>query len=188
MEDQRAAWAVRRWATAAVSRRAVGRCRYSFGPWALLSGSSTPVITNWASGKRSPSIPMNGIDPPSPKVRAGSPNVADEARSSAWASHGAVAGAFQPGPDSTSENETRAPYGGSASSTPFTAAAAASGSAVGGIRIDNFSEVLGRRTLPARAVGGRPSAPTTLSEGCQVRRSNCSAGSSVVGPAPSTNG
>ena len=61
--------------SAAVRRRAVGRWRNSFGPWALLPGPSTPVMTNWASGNIAPSMPMNGIVPPSPNGRAGRPNV-----------------------------------------------------------------------------------------------------------------
>ena len=77
-------------------------------------------MTNWASGNRSPSMPMNGIEPPSPNVRVGWPNVAVDADSSAASSHGAVAGASHPGPLSPSLNDTRAPYGGSASSTSLT--------------------------------------------------------------------
>ena len=41
--------------------------------WAFDPGPSTPVMTNWASAYIAPSIPMNGIVPPSPIVRAGSP-------------------------------------------------------------------------------------------------------------------
>ena len=43
---------------------------------------------------------MNGMVPPSPNARAGPPNVAWEARCSDSSSHGANAGAFQPGPAS----------------------------------------------------------------------------------------
>ncbi len=78
-------------------RRAVGRWRNSFGPWALLPGTSTPVITNWASGNIAPSMPMNGIVPPSPNARAGLPKAAFDASSSAARSHGANVGAFHPG-------------------------------------------------------------------------------------------
>ena len=60
-------------ATQPVSFCVYGMCRNSLGPWALLSGPSTPVITNWASGKRSPSMAMKGIEPPSPMWRAGRP-------------------------------------------------------------------------------------------------------------------
>ena len=63
---QRRAWASRRWATASVTLSPVGMWRNSFGPWALLPGPRTPVMTNWASGRERPSIPMNGIVPPSP--------------------------------------------------------------------------------------------------------------------------
>ncbi len=65
-QRSRWAWSSRMAARQTVRRSAVGRWRYSSGPWALLSGPSTPVITNWASGNRSPSMPMNGMDPPSP--------------------------------------------------------------------------------------------------------------------------
>ena len=51
---------------------------------------------------------------------------------------------------------TRAPYGGSAAGRPASLGRAAAGSAVGGIRNDSLSDVRGRSTLPARAVGGRP--------------------------------
>ena len=43
-----------------------GMCRNSFGPCALECGPSTPVMRNCASGNFSPSMPMNGIVPPSP--------------------------------------------------------------------------------------------------------------------------
>ena len=65
------AWAARRWVITAVTFSAVGRWRYSLGPWALLPGPSAPVTTNWAPGNCSPSMPMNGIVPPSPNARAG---------------------------------------------------------------------------------------------------------------------
>ena len=70
----------------------------SFGPWALEPGPITPVTRNWASGNRSPSMLMNGIDPPSPSNIAGAPNCAVEARSTASRSQPAIAGAFQPVP------------------------------------------------------------------------------------------
>ena len=57
----------------AVSFLPVGMCRNSFGPWALEPGPSTPVIRNWAFGKRAPSMPMKGIEPPSPMKTAGLP-------------------------------------------------------------------------------------------------------------------
>ena len=60
------------------------------------------------------------------------------------------------------------------------ASAAASGSAVGGIRTDSFTVVDGRSTLPARLGVGAPPMPTTSSDGSQVRAiSSCS----VVGRA-----
>ena len=48
----RLAWSVSTVASAAVIRVAVGRCRYSLGPWALASGPSAPVTTNWVSRNR----------------------------------------------------------------------------------------------------------------------------------------
>ena len=48
----RRAWSSSTMASAAVIRSALGRWRYSLGPWALLPGPSTPVMTNWASGNR----------------------------------------------------------------------------------------------------------------------------------------
>ena len=39
------------------------------------------------------------------------------------------------------------------------------GSTIGGIRIENFNEVKGRRTFPAFEAGGRPSAPTMENAG-----------------------
>ena len=53
-------------ATEAVRFLPVLICKNSFGPWALLSGPRTPVIRNCALGNFSPSIPMKGIEPPSP--------------------------------------------------------------------------------------------------------------------------
>jgi len=46
----RLAWSASTEATLAVTRTPVGTCRYSFGPCALLSGPSTPVIMNCACG------------------------------------------------------------------------------------------------------------------------------------------
>src|SRR5437867_7849987 len=83
-------------ATEAVRFLAVLMCRNSFGPWALLSGPSTPVIRNCALGNFSPSIPMKGIEPPSPNEQALLPKKAVEAFSTACSSHGTGAGASQP--------------------------------------------------------------------------------------------
>ena len=139
-------------------------------PVRVPSGPMTPVTTNWASGNRSPSMPMNGIEPPSPKVRVGWPNVAVDARSSASTNHGAMAGAFHPGPLSPSLNVTCAPYGGSASSTRLTAASAAVG--IAGRR--EPEREFQRRARPQDVTGagdpGRPSAPTTLSVASQCGR------------------
>ena len=59
-------------------------------------GPSTPVTTNWASGKRSPSRCMNGIEPPSPVARWGLPKAAVDAASNDASSQGASGGASQP--------------------------------------------------------------------------------------------
>ena len=63
----RLAWSASTRATHAVRFFAVLISRNSFGPCAFECGPSTPVTRNCAFGNRSPSIPMNGIDPPSPK-------------------------------------------------------------------------------------------------------------------------
>ncbi len=62
----RSAWCWRIVATAAVTRLPVGTWRNSLGPWAFEPGTRTPVITNWAAGKRLPSMAMNGMVPPTP--------------------------------------------------------------------------------------------------------------------------
>jgi len=74
----------------------IGMCRNSFGPCAFECGPSTPVIMNCAPGNFSPSIPMNGIVPPSPMYIAGWPKNSLLAVSIAFSSHGTVAGAFHP--------------------------------------------------------------------------------------------
>ncbi len=102
---------------------------------------------------------MNGMLPPSPNVRAGWPNAAADASSSAAASHGAKDGAFHPGPDIASSKRTVAPDGGSASTARWIASSAAVWSHVGGRRKLRCSEVDGRNTLPACPVDGNPSAP-----------------------------
>ena len=83
------------------------------GAVGVAAGPSTPVMTNWAAGNIAPSMPMNGIVPPSPIVRAG---CAEGRRrrlvEAPSASHGANGGAFQPGADSVVRNVTVAPYGG----------------------------------------------------------------------------
>src|ERR1700743_574867 len=91
-------WASSSRATAAVSFLAKGTCRNSSGPWALEAGPSTPVITNCACGKARPSMPMNGIEPPSPIMAAGAPNAALDASPSAVSSQGANGGDSQPEP------------------------------------------------------------------------------------------
>ena len=53
-------------ATAAVSRLAYGKCKNSFGPWALLFGPRTPQTIIWAFGKPCCSKLIRGIVPPWP--------------------------------------------------------------------------------------------------------------------------
>ena len=94
-------------------------CRNSFGPCALECGPSTPVIMNCAPGNFSPSMPMNGIVPPSPMYIAGVPkNCLAGAGRSTRSSHGASAGRVPAGArPSRASNSTLAPYGGFASSS-----------------------------------------------------------------------
>src|SRR3546814_5349317 len=92
-----------------------------------------------------------------------------------------MGGAFQPLPAFSSSSVTLAPYGGSDSSSFFSASPAFTPSSVGGMRSDNFTAVNGRSTLPALASGGRPSAPVIASWGRQVRLSTSSVRSSVTG-------
>src|SRR5690606_42071564 len=86
-------------AAQALTRLPVGICRNSFGPWALECGPSTPVIMNCAPGNFSPSMPMNGIEPPSPVDMAGLPNAACETDAIAPDDHRDSAGPFQPAED-----------------------------------------------------------------------------------------
>ena len=88
---------------------AVGMWRNSLGPCALEWGPSTPVTTNWVFGYFSPSIAMNGIDPPSPMKATGLPKCAALALLSDAASHGASFGAFQPVWLSSASKMTSAP-------------------------------------------------------------------------------
>src|SRR6185295_14815958 len=67
------AWSARTWATHAVTLTPVGRSMNSFGPCALEPGPITPVTRNCACGKRSPSICMKGMEPPSPLNIVGAP-------------------------------------------------------------------------------------------------------------------
>src|ERR1700728_2556248 len=124
----------------------VGMCKNSLGPWALECGPSTPVTTNCVLGNFLPSIAMKGIEPPSPMKAGGLPKCALLALSSALASQGESAGAFQPVSPRGASNATVAPSGGLSSSDFFTAMRAGSASQVGGKRSDNFNVVKGRRT------------------------------------------
>src|SRR5262249_4041253 len=96
-------------ATQPVNLFAVGRCRNSFGPCAFDSGPSTPVITNWAFGNLRPSMPMNGIVPPSPIEAADLPKKDFEARSTAESSQGSSFGALQPVVPAAFSRRTLAP-------------------------------------------------------------------------------
>ena len=58
-------------ATQAVSFLPDGTWRNSFGPCAFELGPRRPVIRNCASGNFAPSMPMNGIVPPSPMAIIG---------------------------------------------------------------------------------------------------------------------
>src|SRR6185437_14959634 len=82
----------------------VGMCRNSFGPCALECGPSTPVMRNCAFGNFSPSMPMNGMLPPSPMYAAGAPNASCEACDTAPSSQSESFGAFQPLPSFSSLN------------------------------------------------------------------------------------
>src|SRR5258706_2381144 len=62
----RTKWSATTRATQAVSFLPVGTWRDSFRPCAVEVGPSTPVIRNWALGNFFPSMPMKGIEPPSP--------------------------------------------------------------------------------------------------------------------------
>ena len=142
----------------AVTRWPVATCRNSLGPWAFEPGPSTPVIRNWAAGKRWPSMPMNGIVPPSPSARAGAPKAARRRRPPMRvASHGAVGGASQPASRlDTVERDVRAVgrVGGRASRRARPAARRRRRS--GGRRNDSASVGHGRRTLPAVADRRKP--------------------------------
>ena len=66
-------------------------------------------MKNCASGKRWPSMPMNGIEPPSPIDTGGLPKCVADASSRAASSHGARAGAFQPALAPPASKRTLAP-------------------------------------------------------------------------------
>src|SRR5204863_359340 len=67
------------------------------------------LIRNCASGNFSPSIPMNGMVPPSPNAMGGFPKKFREARSTDDESHCASGGASQPVDDFSPSKVTRAP-------------------------------------------------------------------------------
>src|SRR2546426_12424253 len=109
---------------------------------------------------------MNGIEPPSPSNIGGAWKYALDARVTESRSQSAITGAFQPLPGrSPVENVTRAPYGGSASSTCFTRVATRSGSAVGGRRRGIFADVFGRNHVPAGTPPATPATPVIAGPG-----------------------
>ena len=63
---------------------------------------------------------------------------------------------------------TSAPYGGFDSIIYLSLASAYYASSVGGSLNDIFMVVSGLKTLPAKLAGGRPSAPTTVSQALHV--------------------
>mmetsp|Transcript_27363 Transcript_27363/g.46466 ORF Transcript_27363/g.46466 Transcript_27363/m.46466 type:complete len:255 (+) Transcript_27363:763-1527(+) len=140
----------------------------SLGPCALLFGPSTPVITNCALGNISPSIPMKGMVPPSPWYPQGLLKNISDAPFTASLSHGSRSGMHQPEACIPREKVTRAPWGGSRSSTHFTALMAFSASAAGGRRMETTIPVYGRRTFPAFSAGGSPETPVTARQGFQA--------------------
>src|SRR5690348_1782973 len=175
-------------ATTIETRLPVGICRNSFGPCALECGPSTPVIRNCAFGNFSPSMPMNGMLPPSPMYTGGAPNASCEACATAASSHGDSCGAFQPLEAFSSFSSTLQPYGGSRSSRVFSNSPARAPSSVGGRRKESFTAVNGRSTLPALCKGGNPSTPVMASCGRQVRFNTSSVRSSATGFMPGRNG
>src|SRR5210317_124119 len=160
-------------------------CRNSFGPCAFDFGPSNPVIRNCAAGKRSPSMPMNGIVPPVPMYIDGLPKNACDAFCIEVSSHSATGGAFQPAIVDSTWNDTFESGGVSASSMSLTVFAASSASQVGGRRNDSFSVLNGSCTLPASTSAGSPDAPVTLMVGRQVLFNSSSYGDSL-GAASST--
>src|SRR4030095_16171465 len=63
-------WSVMTCGTHEVTLTPVGKWRNSLGPWAFEPGPIAPVMRNWACGNRSPSMLMNGIEPPRPATIA----------------------------------------------------------------------------------------------------------------------
>ena len=155
----------------------------------LEPGPIVPVIMNWACGNRSPSMLMNGIDPPRPANIAGLPKYVADARWIDSSSFGSVAGAFQPLPASPYVFiVTRAPYGGSASTISLSRRTARPASHVGGRRSEILSVVCGRSTLPPSAGSGIPAAPVIASAGRHVLFRISSYGSVLTGWPPGGNG
>lgn len=111
-----------------------------------------------------------------------------EADSTALDSQEASGGASQPVLDFSPSNVTVAPDGGSFTSACVSASMAALGSTRGGMRMDSFTVVKGRSTLPALLSAGMPSTPVTDRAGRHVRLSTSSAPSSDMGRVPGTQG
>ena len=89
----------------------------SFGPCAFDSGPNIPVTMIYASGNFSPSIPINGIDPPSPQKTLSLPYTNLLAFESTLLIQGLNGGATHPLAPLAKVAVTLAPYGGSFSKT-----------------------------------------------------------------------
>ena len=159
--DGEAAWAPSRRAMHSVTRRAVGRWRNSFGPWALLPGHEDAGDDELGVGEP---LAEHAHERDRPALAERARRLAEGRRATPRRarrrSHGANAGAFQPGADcgvleARPWRRTAGRRGACARSRP----SAASWSHVGGRRKLSASVVDGRSTLPARLVGGMPSAP-----------------------------
>src|SRR5690606_21289444 len=106
----------------------------------------------------------------------------------ACSSHGESSGAFQPPPGSSEVTVTLAPCNGLLLNSLTRCSEHASGFAVGGSRNDNLKVVEGRKTLPAVATDGKPSAPITSRNGRHVRLSTISANCLLIGLVSAAHG
>src|SRR3989339_1087097 len=161
----------------AVKRFTIGICKNSFGPCAFDFGPKTPVLINWVLGNITCNFAINGIDPPSPIYAAGLLKKHCEAFSFAAASQSLNSGAFQPKPASSDLKLIFASKGGFSKRIFSKVFCAVSPFKLGGIRIDSFTAIFGKVTLPAFSILGKPSAPVMDNCARQVRFSNNSTGS-----------
>ena len=125
---------------------------------------------------------MNGMVPPVPIVIAGASKNACDASSAAARNQGACCGECQPACASATSKVTLAPWGGSRSKRSFRAVAAAVAFSAGGKRNTSLAAVAGRSVLPASAMAGAPSRPTTARLGCHVLAITSSAAGTCPGP------